>query len=131
MSGRNQGGWDGQDLYYKRCLTCYFTIQVLMEAEDVVYLINQLFTIQQKVISRDLNFLDRNFSRVMGKLENLGYLVINPIGETYTDTRTDLSAHIASDTLDELKVKEVIKPIIYFKHNDQLKVIQVGNVIVG
>jgi len=102
-----------------------------MNTDDVVYLINQVFTMHKKIASRDLTFLDRNFSRIENKFNELGYTIVNPFGEIYTDTRTDLSAHIASNNVNSLRIIEVLKPIIYYKTGSSVRVIQVGNVIVG
>jgi len=102
-----------------------------MTEKNIIYLINQFFEIQQKTKSRDLDFLDRNFTRLEEKLEEMGFTIMDPLGEKYKETRTDLSAHIVSENTSNLKVIEVIKPIIYKEQDGKLELVQIGNVIVG
>ena len=57
---------------------------------------------------------------------NIG--VLNPIGQQYTDTRTDCDATILEGG--NMQIVEVIKPIIYYSDGDQKYLIQKGIVIV-
>lgn len=102
-----------------------------MENNDIKYLINQVFEIKKKAESRDIDIFERNLSRVFDRLDEAGYKVVNPIGEKYSDTRTDLEAHITSEDVNQLIVQEVIKPIIYKNDNGTNTIVQKGVVVVG
>jgi len=102
-----------------------------MTEKDIVYLINQLFEIESKSNARNIDFLERNFQRINDHFENTGFTILNPIGEKYKETRTDLDAHVSGNKIDQLKVIEVLKPIIYKNEDSSITLIQKGNVIVG
>ena len=101
-----------------------------MTDSDFLYLINQFFEMKQKSKAREVSFLDRNFGRLDDKLDEMGFTIVNPLGEKYSETRTDVSAHIASEKVQNLKISEVIKPIVYKSTDGKLELIQQGNVIV-
>lgn len=102
----------------------------MLLTEDIVYLINQIHEIESKANLRNADFLDRNISRIKNKFEELGYLVVSPLGEPFDETRTDLEVHISSEKLKGLTIKEVIKPIIFFKDSTgSIELIQKGNAI--
>lgn len=102
-----------------------------MTHENITTLINQFFDIEKKASNRDLSHFNRNFSRLKATFEEMGFNIINPLNEAYKETRTDITAHISSDKKGELRITEVIKPIIYLEENGQFNLIQKGNVIVG
>jgi len=102
-----------------------------MTDKDIIYFINQFFEIEGKCASRDLDFLERNFTRLIDKFDTLGFTVINPLGEKYKETRTDVNAHISSENISALKIIDVLKPIIYKNVGSSIELIQKGNVIVG
>lgn len=93
-------------------------------------IINQLFQIKEKVnASDDSNGMQRKFDRIHTYLEELNLHVHNPIGESYDDTRLDCEATISGDSINNLEIVEVIKPIIYLK-SDGNTLLQRGVVIV-
>ena len=102
-----------------------------MEQKDITYLINQFFEIKKKSDSREVNLFERNLSRVLDKFEEVGYKVVDPLGEQYLETRTDLQAHITSEDTSNLKIQEVLKPIIYYNEQGLNKMVQMGVVVVG
>lgn len=102
-----------------------------MTDKDILYLINQFFEIENKCSSRDIDFLERNLSRLTDKFDELGYTIMNPLGEKYKETRTDIDAHISSENLSNLKITEVLKPIVFKAEGTDIQLIQKGNVIVG
>ena len=102
----------------------------MLLTEDIVYLINQIHEIESKANLRNADFLDRNINRMKHKFEELGYLIVNPIGEPFDETRTDLEVHISSEKLKGLTIKEVMKPIVFFKDSaGTIQLIQKGNAI--
>jgi len=64
-------------------------------------------------------------------LEEAGLLILNPIGEPYAETRTDLEANITGTEKERLQVLDVIKPIVYESSNGRRSILQKGVVIVG
>lgn len=89
-------------------------------------LVNQIFEIEKKAISiKEDNSIQRNVNKINGLLEDgffkdVGLTYHNPLGETYTDTRTDCEATISGTGVENLEIIEVIKPIIFysFKENE-------------
>ena len=102
-----------------------------MTDTDIIYLINQFFEIESKCASRKVDFLARNFTRLNDKFDDLGFTIMNPLGEKYKETRTDVDAHISSEKIADLKIIEVLKPIIYKNVGSGIELVQKGNVIVG
>ena len=92
-------------------------------------LINVLFELQKRVERAGVH--ERGVERCFERLQNLyehqfvdGSLIWhNPLGETYTETRTDCEADIAGDSVAILTITEVIKPIIYHQNADGHRVI--------
>jgi hypothetical protein len=104
---------------------------------------NQIFEIEKKSTNiKEDNSIHRNVSKLRAILEEeffkgdslIGLTYHNPIGESYSDTRTDCEATIAGSEVENLEIIEVIKPIIfcaYKEHDKIIKVIaQAGVVIV-
>lgn len=75
--------------------------------------------------------IKRNIDRMKAVLEEAGLVLLNPIGETYNETRTDLEASIIGHASGSLKVLEVIKPVVYTNQEGRLSLLQKGVVIVG
>lgn len=99
--------------------------------EVLCNIINQIFQIEQKckqeLVSKGL---ERKFKRINQHFSELRIEMHDPIGEAYKDTRIDCEATISGDDTDELKIIEVIKPIIYLK-DEQNVILQRGIVIVA
>lgn len=109
-------------------------------------LINQIFEIEKKVAKlKEENSINRNLLRMKEILEygllssnnsEVGLTYHNPIGENYNETRTDCDASIAGETTDNLKIIDVIKPIVYLKakesesNTNYKPIVQKGVVIV-
>jgi hypothetical protein len=55
---------------------------------------------------------------------------LNPIGERYNETRTDVTATISGSSSRNLVITEVIKPIIVQRVGNVQQIVQVGVVIV-
>ena len=102
-----------------------------MEENDITYLINQVFEIKKKSETREVDLFDRNLNRIFDKFEEIGYKIVNPIGEKYSETRTDLQAHVTSENTDTLVIKEVLKPVLYYNESGVNTIVQKGVVVVG
>ena len=101
-----------------------------------VYLdfMNQIFEIEKKSANiKEDNSIQRNINRIKGILEEeffkggsiIGCTYHNPLGESYSDTRTDCEATIAGTEVENLEIIEVIKPIIFCAYQENEKVIKV------
>ena len=94
-------------------------------------LINQIFEIEKKAMNiKEDNSIQRNINKINGLLEDgffkdVGLTYHNPLGESYTDTRTDCEATIAGTEVENLEIIEVIKPIIFYAYQENEKVIKV------
>jgi hypothetical protein len=96
---------------------------------------NQLYELEQKIKKcDDLGNLARNVSRMKDAFAELGLAYEDPMGQPFTDTRTDLEASISGATTEDLVVVEVIKPIIRMLLRDGTrefsKIVQRGIVVV-
>ena len=92
---------------------------------------NLLFELEKKLAGNESPGVKRNFERMMTVLDEAGILVLNPLGEPYMETRTDLEASILSAAQSPLYVVDVIKPIVYAKLDQEKRLLQRGVVIVG
>ncbi len=87
-------------------------------------LVNQIFEIERKATNiKEDNSIQRNIIKINGLLEegffkDVGLTYHNPIGESYTDTRTDCEATIAGAEVENLEIIEVIKPIIFYSYKE-------------
>lgn len=94
-------------------------------------IINQVFEIQEKMKGEPISEkLERNFNRLHHLFEEEGYGLINPLGEKYSESRTDCEASIVGNQSKNLVITQVIKPVIYHTQNGQRTVVQKGIVIV-
>lgn len=95
-----------------------------------IALINQLFEIEQKLNSGQLGAqFERNFKRIKHTLEQEGYFVLDPKGESYSDSRTDYEANIVGEENAKLIITKVVKPIIYKESAGVRQLVQKGIVI--
>lgn len=102
-----------------------------------LFMLNQLFEMEQKVAKiQEQNSIQRNIERLKdffeteALTENQGLMFHNPLGESFNETRTDCEATISGTGHDNLKIIEVIKPIIYVKYSNTQMIAQKGIVIV-
>lgn len=96
--------------------------------------INQIFEIEKKSNNlKEENSIQRNLNKMKGLLEDeffkgssiIGFTFHNPLGETYSDTRTDCEATISGTGVENLEIIEVIKPIIFYSYQENEKVFKV------
>ena len=95
---------------------------------------NQIFEIEKKASNiKEDNSIQRNIDKMKGIMEEeffkgtstIGLSYHNPLGEIYTDTRTDCEATIAGTEVEYLEIIVVIKPIIFYAYQENEKVIKV------
>jgi hypothetical protein len=93
-------------------------------------LINQVFEIEKKTLQlNEDNSIQRNINKLKDLIENelfagnegSGLTYHNPLGEKYSQSRTDCEASIAGTEIDNLEIVEVIKPIIFYNYIDDNK----------
>jgi len=106
------------------------------ELKRQIQLLNQLFEIEKKVTKlNEKNSIGRNINKLKDFFENdfnedYSLIIGNPINESYTETRTDVEASISGDSIEDLIIIEVIKPIIRLKQGINNHIIQKGIVFV-
>lgn len=93
-------------------------------------LINQLFEIERKLVTKQVNIVDRNLDRIKHDLEENGIKVIDPTGEKYEDTRTDCQASIVGDLGRNMVITRTMKPIVISNGPNGMELVQRGTVIV-
>ena len=93
-------------------------------------IINQFFEIEKKLAHLPgAESTQRNLARIRDHFGEMGYLIHNPLGESYPDTRTDCEASIAGASTEDLLVADVIKPIVHVRQDGALQILQKGVVI--
>lgn len=92
---------------------------------------NLVFELEKKLGDNDSPGLKRNVQRMKDVLDEAGILLMNPMGEPYQETRTDLEANITSPAKGGLFVLDVIKPVLYAHQEQGKALLQRGVVIVG
>jgi hypothetical protein len=93
-------------------------------------IINQFFEIEKKLAALNgAESAQRNVERIKSYFEEMGYQIHNPLGESYSETRTDCEASIAGASAENLYINEVIKPIVRYLQEGQPQIIQKGVVI--
>ena len=94
-------------------------------------LVNQIFEIEKKATNvKEDNSIQRNINKVKGLLEegffkDVGLSYHNPIGENYSETRTDCEATIAGTEVENLEIIEVIKPIVFYSYSENGNTIKI------
>lgn len=73
---------------------------------------------------------ERNFNRLFNIFEEEGYLVQDPTGEAYSETRTDCEVSISGRIGSRMKITRTIKPIIYLRKDGNPRLLQKAVVIV-
>lgn len=113
--------------------------QFKLPDSEKIYLdmLNQIFEIEKKLervevsnsIGRNLNKLKELFETELYQ-RGRGLTYYNPIGEPYSETRTDCDASIAGESTENLVITEVIKPIIRFNQSGFNHIVQKAVVVV-
>jgi hypothetical protein len=112
-------------------------MQTIKVPKQYLFMLNQLFEIEQKIDKiEESNSVQRNIDRLKDFFETealpegQGLILHNPIGEKFDETRTDCEATISGTGHNNLKIIEVIKPIVYVKYGQTQMIAQKGIVIV-
>ncbi len=93
---------------------------------------NLVFDIEKKNSGTESNpSIARISDKMKAVLEDAGVYLYNPVGEKYSDTRTDLEASISGAAVHNLQIKEVIKPALYTNENGRKVLVQKGVVVVS
>jgi hypothetical protein len=92
------------------------------DVKTFVKIINQFFELEKKVKGKpEAQYLQRNLDRITELWAESGLEVYDPTGEPYNETRTDCEANIAGDSISNLKITEVIKPVVYLSESSTRK----------
>lgn len=93
--------------------------------------LNHLYEIERKLkLHGDPASIQRNIDRIKASFEGEKLFYEDPMGQAFSETRTDLEASISGDSTENLLVVEVIKPIIRFGDQTYSKIVQKGIVVV-
>jgi hypothetical protein len=92
---------------------------------------NLVFELEKKLAANESPGIKRTVARMKDVVEEAGILILNPLGEPYAETRTDLEANIVSPAKDVLFIVDVIKPVLYVQEPQGKALLQKGVVIVG
>jgi hypothetical protein len=110
-----------------------------------LFILNQLFEIENKAKKiQEQNSIIRNTDRLKNFFETEvfsegieyhgfsinGLFMLDPIGEAFNETRLDCEATITGDSHENLKIIDVIRPIIFAKTDNSQIIVQKGIVIV-
>jgi hypothetical protein len=97
----------------------------------ILQVLNNLCDIERKLsIHGDPGNAKRNVERIKETFEDERIFYEDPMGQAFSETRTDLEATITGEGSEDLKVVEVIKPIIRIGDRNFSRVVQKGIVVV-
>jgi hypothetical protein len=97
----------------------------------LLQVLNNLCDIERKLsIHGDPGNAKRNVERIKETFEDERIFYEDPMGQSFSETRTDLEATITGERSDNLMVVEVIKPVIRVGDRNFSRVVQKGIVIV-
>ena len=97
----------------------------------ILGVLNNLFEIEKKIgVSSEQSNLKRNVERMKELFADQNIFFENPMGEKFSETRTDLEATITGTGTNDLRVTDVIKPIIRVGSKALSRVVQKGIVVV-
>lgn len=104
--------------------------------KNQIFILNQIFEIENKLSKLDISHtISRNIDKLKSFYkdsfdDNISFIIENPKGQDYNETRTDVEASIVGDSVDNLVIIDIIKPIIRLKQGHTNQIIQQGIVIV-
>ncbi len=111
-------------------------IKLNKAVKNQIFILNQIFEIENKLSKLDISHtINRNIDKLKSFYEdsfddNISFIIENPKGQDYNETKTDIEANIVGDSTENLIVIDVIKPIIRVKQGGTNQIIQKGIVIV-
>jgi hypothetical protein len=97
----------------------------------VLGVLNNLYDLERKTYSKEdtLN-VRRNVERIKEIFQSESIFYEDPMGQKFSETRTDVDATISGESVDDLRIVEVIKPIIRCGTSSFSVVVQKGIVVV-
>jgi len=96
-----------------------------------VHIINQLYEMQSKIAELgQAGSFERNFNRLFSIFQDDGFVIQDPTNEAYTESRTDCEASITGKISSRMKIVKTLKPVIYQKNDDNIRLVQKAVVIV-
>jgi hypothetical protein len=97
----------------------------------VQQLLNNLYEVENKISrSGDPGNASRNVTKMKEAIATEGVFYEDPFGQPFDETRTDLEVTISGGETENLRVVEVIKPIIRIGDSSYSRVVQKGIVVV-
>ena len=94
-------------------------------------LLNNVYEIERKLsLHGDPGNAKRNIEKIKDALFAERLFYEDPLGQAFKETRTDLEATISGESVENLVVVEVIKPIIRWGGQELSRVVQKGIVVV-
>lgn len=106
--------------------------QVFVELPALLMLtLNHIYDMERKLtLHGDGAGIQRNVERIKDSFAAEKLFYEDPMGQAFSETRTDLDASIAGQSTQNLVVTEVIKPVIRFGDHNYSRVVQKGIVVV-
>jgi molecular chaperone GrpE (heat shock protein) len=92
---------------------------------------NLVFELEKKAQKEPAPGVQRTLLRMQQVLEEAGLLILNPQGEAFSETRTDVEATLVGAMHDRLTITEVLKPIVYIHEEGKKRLVQRGVVLAG
>ena len=93
--------------------------------------LNHLYDIERKLkLHGDPASIQRNVDRIKASFEDEKLFYEDPMGQAFSETRTDIEATISGESTENLVVVEVIKPILRAGDQSFSRVVQKGIVVV-
>lgn len=97
----------------------------------VQQLLNNLYEVENKIgRGGDPGNAMRNVTKMKEAIATEGVFYEDPFGQPFDETRTDLEVTISGGETENLRVVEVIKPIIRIGDSNYSRVVQKGIVVV-
>lgn len=97
----------------------------------MLQVLNNVCDIERKLAAADdpMN-VRRNIERIKEAFESAQFFYEDPMGQDFNETRSDLEVSISGSGTEDLKVVEVIKPVIRVGQRKLSRVVQKGIVVV-
>ena len=82
-------------------------------SKSALGIVNNVYEIERKIsLHGDSANISRNVNRLKELIRDMGFVYEDPMGQPFKETRTDLEASISGTGTENLRVTEVIKPIV-------------------
>lgn len=104
-----------------------------VQPKSLFRLLNQIFELERRAqqLADGENVL-RQVRRMKDLFqEDLHLTYEDPVGQPFSETRTDVEARLAGDSADDLVIVETLKPVIRFSNGPISAIVQKGIVVAG